>query len=261
MPSFTNANVSVSVAPEDLISDALLELGIGAAGETLQPEQVAQGLNALQRRIDLINAQKRLIYAVNFEVFTTPANTQPIPIGPGQTFNVPDAPVFIESANWILPGTNGDVDLPPMRILTDSEWAQVTIKNLTNTLPTSLYYSRGASVGNIYLLPIPTVSEQIRLQLWSSLSQAIDDTTAIGLPPGYWMYLVCALASDLAPSYGQEFMAIVQSEPFMLKYREARSAITANNSGAPPLQSDVPSNRQRSNIPDYNFLTGIRGSR
>lgn len=261
MPSLTNLagdDSAITVKAGDLVSSALREIGIGAPGEALAPEDSDWGLEALQRRIDLINAQRQLIYAVNFEVFQTPANTQPITIGPGAQFDFPAPPIRIESATWILPSGGTNIDLPPMRILTDQEWAEVSIKNLTSTLPTALYYSRGASVGNINLLPIPNVSQQIRLQLWSALSQALALATNLSLPPGYWMYLLCAVASDVAHSYGPEQSEAVSSPSFMLKYREASNAIRQNNQTTPPLKSDAPNSRRGSVIPDYNFLTGFR---
>lgn len=257
-PQFTAANANVSVAPSDLIVSAFKELGVGGQGEALQAEDQANGREAVQRRIDLVNAQKPLIYAVNFTLFNTPPNTSPITIGPGQTFNVPSVPVRIKSASWLLP--SGPVDLPVMNDLSDDEYAEIALKSLTSTLPTALYYSRGAAVGNIFLLPIPTQGNQIRLQLWNPLAQAIDLNTPLALPPAYWMYLVCAVASDLAPSYGPQALEFVNSPSFMLKYHEASDAIRSNNQQTPPMRSGIPSSKSnRSAIPDYNFLTGYRG--
>jgi hypothetical protein len=78
------------------------------------------------------------------------------------------------------------------------------------------------------------------------------------MPPAYWSYLMCALATDLAPSYGPRAMQVVDSQSFMLQYREARNAIQGNNSGAPALKSDAPSSGKGKGIPDFNFLTGWR---
>lgn len=261
MPSLplTALNQTVAVGAGDLVSSAFRDIGVGSAGEALQAEDSDWGLENLQRRIDLVNAQRRLIYAVDFHVFTTPANTQPITIGPGSQFVLPEVPIRIESANWILPGTNGDIDLQPMQILSDQEWSEVTIKNLKSTLPTALYYSRGATQGNIYLLPIPSQGNQIRLQLWTGISQALALGTKIGMPPAYWTFLMCAIAADAAPSYGDEAMQRVASPAFQAKYREARNAIQDNNNDVPRMKSGVPSGGKGRVIPDFNWLTGKRG--
>lgn len=260
--ALTAANTTISVKAVDLISSALLMLNAIGLGDPLPADDGAWGLECLQRRIDLINSQKQLIYAVNFQVFPCPTNTQPISIGPGAPVNhfvVPNPPVRIESANWILPGTNGNVDLPPMAILSDDEWAQISIKNLKSTLPTALYYSRDPVLGSVYLLPIPNTANNIRLQLWNALGQALALVTSLAMPPAYWSYLMCALATDLAPSYGGRALQAVNDPAFMLQYREARNAITGNNVGAPALKSDAPSSNRGGAIPDFNFLTGQRG--
>lgn len=259
--NLTAANSSISVKAGDLCYSALLMLGAVSLGGALQGDDAQWSLEGLQRRIDLINAQKQLIYAVNFQVFPVLANVQPISIGPAAPaghFIVPDPPVRIESANWILPGGNGNIDLPPMAILTDDDWSHVTIKNLSSSLPTALYYSRSALLGSVYLLPVPNVAGNIRLQLWSGLNQALITNTLLAMPPAYWSYLMCALAADLAPSYGPRAMQIVNDPAFMLQYREARNAITGNNTGAPALRSDAPSSGKGSAIPDFNYLTRMR---
>lgn len=259
--NLTAANSTISVKAGDLCASALLMLGAVSLGGQIQGDDAQWSLEALQRRIDLINAQRQLIYAINFQVFAVPANVQPISIGPAAPVNhfvVPDPPVRIESANWILPGVNGNIDLPPMNILSDDDWAQVSIKNLSSTLPTALYYSRGALLGSVYLLPIPKVAGNIRLQLWSGMGQALALATALAMPPAYWSYLMCALASDLAPSYGPRAMQAVDSQSFMLQYREARNAIQGNNSGAPALKSDAPSSNKGKGQPDFNYLTRQR---
>lgn len=260
MPSLplTAANTTISAKAGDIGASALVEIGVIAPGEAMPGDQAGWVLESLQRRIDLINAQKQLIYAVNFQTFLTPASTQPITIGPGAQFNVPDPPVRIESANWILPAGSSNIDLKPLWILTDQDWAQVSIKNLTSTLPTALYYSRGPAVGNIYLHPIPTVSQNIRLQLWSGLGQALAVGTNLSLPPAYWAYLVSALASDVAPGFGPNAVEIAQSAPFLMKYREARQAISGNNNVAPRVRTDVPGSKQSGVVPDFNYLTGSK---
>lgn len=259
--NLTAANSTISVKAGDLCASALLMLGAVSLGGPVQGDDSQWSLECLQRRIDLVNAQKTLIYAINFQVFATPANTQPISIGPTAPVNhfvAPNPPVRIESANWILPGGGNDVDLRPMKILTDAEWAEVSIKNLRSTLPTALYYSRGALLGSIYLLPIPSVANNIRLQLWSGIPQALIPDTSLAMPPAYWSYLMCAITMDMAPSYGPRAMQIVNDQSFMLQYREARNAIQGNNLGAPALKSDAPSSRSGSARPDFNFLTGER---
>lgn len=256
--ALTAANSTVSVKAGDLASSALLTLNAISQGDVANADDSSWALECLQRRIDLVNAQKQLIYNENFTVFNFLANHSPNTIGPAGDFNVPTPPVEIVSASLLLPSGSTHTDLP-LRLLTDSEWAANAIKDLTSTIPTALFYSRDFPLGNIILWPLATKAGSVRLQMWSNIAQALALGTSLAMPPAYWSFLMCALAADMAPSYGTRAMQVVESGSFMQQYREARNAIQSNNSEVPPLKSDVPSSRRGSAIPDFNFLTGQRG--
>lgn len=258
--NLTAANTTVSVKAGDLVSSALTDLEVLAQGENAQPGDSTWGLENLQRRIDLINAQRSLIFSESFPTFNLPTNTQPIPIGPAATFNVPAPPVRI--VNWTLILINGTTQVEiPGDVLTESEWAQVQIKNLASTFPTHLYYERdfASGVNNLFFWPVPTQGgNKVRLRVWNNLPQALSAVTALALPSAYWMFLLCSLASDMAPSYGPQALEKVQSEAFKQRFRESRNAIVDNNAAVPPLVSDAPIKDRTGSIPDFNYLTGYR---
>lgn len=255
--TLTTANQTISVKVGDLIISALLMMGAAAPGEAISADDSNWGLENLQRRIDLINAQKPLIYNINFVLFNFLANHSPITIGPAGDFNVANPPVEIASAALVLTTGGSSYDLP-IQVLKQSEWAGIALKSLTSTLPTAIFYSREFPLGNIYPWPIPKQANQMRLELWSNFSQAIDLNTNLAMPPAYWSFLLCTLALDMAPPFGAEAITRVQSPAFLQQYREARNAIQSNNGEVPPLASDVPSGRHGSAIPDFNYLTRQR---
>ena len=258
MPTFTAGNSSVTAKASELYTSAFRELDIGAQGEVLSAEDAAWGLEKLQRLIDRINARGPMIYNVNFSLFTLPTNTQPITIGPGGTFDVAQRPIKIASATLVLSGTSPAVEYP-LGVQDNQWWRSQAVKALTSTLPTDIYYSPDNPLGNIYPWPIPTTENQIRLELWVALSQAINGATNLGMPPAYWDYVVMTLASDLAHSYGPEAMQLVSAPGFQRAFKEAQKAVEANNIKSPRMSTaeagQSPRDGRRG---DFNYYTGQR---
>jgi hypothetical protein len=251
----TPGNAAVQVTPQRLITSALMEPGILAAGEKLSAQDGAWGLEKLQRLIDQFNARRELIFSVGFNLFTTVANLAPHTIGPGGNFNVPIRPVQIISASFLLnTGSNNPVDTP-IRIRDEAWWAANPLKSLTSSIITDLYYDPAPQLGNLNLYPICNVANPVRLEYWNSLPQAVNLQTVLGFVQGYWDAIVLDLAVRLCPSYNRPVPADLQ------KQRDAAmSAIFANNDKAPRINTEssgMPSAR-RSGRPDFNFLTGMR---
>jgi hypothetical protein len=231
-----------------------------AQGEILQPGDASWGLQKLQRLIDSWNVQRDKIFAQTFNVFSNPPNTQPVTIGPGGTFQMNQRPTKLVSASLLLPNSNGSTTDLPIYVQDADWWAAQTIKNLSSTFPTSVYYEVDNPLGNLYFWPIATGSYQVRLETWIALTQAIDMTTLLGFPQGYWEAIVSTLAVQMAPSYGAQIspgLARIQSD--------AVRAITNNNSEAPRIctagQGMPGRNANGAGMPDYNFLVGPFGPR
>ena len=250
----TPAN-SITVTAQSVIVAALQEIEALSPGEQPSIEDSAWVLQKLQRLIDEYNAREPMVYSVNFQVFTLPIDTQPITIGPGAAFDINQRPVSIESASLILnngtPGSN-DVEVP-LNIRDADWWAGQAIKGLQSTLPTDLYYNPAWPDGQIYLWPVPTAVNQLRLQLRGVLGQITSYSQSFSMPPAYWNAILYRLAVSLCPSFGK------QAGPDLLR-EEARAlkAVEGNNISSPRLFSDSPSQSSTSRSrPDFNFLTGL----
>jgi hypothetical protein len=248
---------SITVSALDIITAAMMELGILSANESPAAAEAQWGLVKLQRIIDRYNARRPMIYSVNFTMFTMPAGNNPFTIGPGATFDVNQRPVSIPSIGLILQGTPG-VELPLTR--RDSDWwAANRIKNLTSTLPTDYYYSpdwqvqgNGSQWGNIFFWPEPTASYQINLQSRQVLTEFQAITDDFTLPPAYWDLVVYELALSLTPSYG-----LTPNEILLAGRAAALKAVQGNNISSPRLASDAPSQISGQGRPDFNFLDGL----
>jgi hypothetical protein len=252
---FTAGNSAVSAKASDLILSALLEANILSPGEGVPGDQSAWLLEKLQRLIDLFNAKSELIYNVTFGRFTLQANHSPHTIGPAGDFNVTQRPVRIISAALVLTGSTV-IDIP-LNVRDEDWWAGQAIKGSSSTLPTDVFYSLDNPLGQLNFWPVPSSVNDVRLEYWTNLTQAVDMNTSIAMPPAYWEALVLKLAVSLCPSYEKE-----PSVALIANAREAMMAIKSNNSSSPRMstrQAGMPrSNAQTSVRPGFNFLTGGR---
>lgn len=246
---------SLTVTALSVISAAMQEIGALASGETIGGGDNGWVLQKLQRLIDGYNAREPLVYSVNFSEFTLPVNTQPILIGPGQAFDTNQRPVKINSWSLILNGgTDGSNQVEVPGFIRDKDWwAAQTIKNLTSTLPTDLYYSPDWPNGSLYFWPIPTAVNNVRLETRGVLTEITNYDQLISLPPGYWDMVVYELAISIGPSFNRP------STPDLLRLAvKAVKAVESNNISSPRMASDSPSQAGTSNNrPDFNFLTGL----
>lgn len=252
---FTAANQSVSALASDIVSSALFELGVQTAGEPIEPQDAAWGLEKLQRLIDQWNARRELIFSHSFTQFNLQANHGPHTIGPGGDFNMPTRPVRIVSASFILNSTsNTPVDSPFLNIRDSDWWARNPLKTLTSSIVTDLYYDPASPLGACNFYPICNVANPVRLETWNSLQQALTLQTSLGLPQGYWDAIVTDLAVRSAPSFGKAVSADLRDQ-----WNRAMRIIEANNDKPPRIQTDsaMPSARSGGR-PDFNFLTGMR---
>ena len=248
---------SITVSALDIITAAMMELGILASNEVPSAADAQWGLTKLQRLIDRYNARLPMIYNVNFTIFTMPAGSNPFTIGPGATFDVNQRPVNIPSIGLILQGTPG-VEIP-MNNRDQDWWANNRIKALTSTFPTDYYYSPdwlvqsdGSQWGQIFFWPEPTSSFQINLQSRQVLGEYGAVTADFTMPPAYWDLIVYELAISLAPSFGK------QPDQILVAGRQAAlKAVQVNNISSPRLASDSPSQTSSGSRPDFNFLDGL----
>ncbi len=254
MPTFTATNSSVSAKASEIVSSALTEIGVLPQGNVVQAGDGSWALEKLQRLIDRFNAREAMIYNVNFSLFTLIANHQPHTIGPAGDFNMVQRPVKLVSANLVLGGTT-PVDVP-LYVGDDAWWANERVKGLTSTLPTGVYYSPDTPLGNLNFWPVPTQVNQVRLELWVGLTQAINLNTALAMPPAYWDAVVLSLARDLAPSYGPEALTVVSSGAFATMLRDAIKVIQGNNNTSPRISTSEAGQGCNGSGGYFNYYTG-----
>lgn len=190
----------------DLVTDALREIGVLAAGEVATADEATGGLNAFNRLLDQWAAEKLAIYEQARTTFTISASTQAYAVGSGQTVSVA-RPIYIDHLTYTDSSVTPLTEVPLNR-LTVEGWASVSQKSATATAPTDWYYAPDYPYGSIKLWPIPTSSTLTGVLYHpKQVAEYAALATTVALPPGYRRMIVKNLAVEMAPSYDRQVPA------------------------------------------------------
>jgi len=186
----------------DIVTWALQDIGVLAAGEIATAQDALDGLAGLNALVDQLAAERLAVYKITRTVWTIAASTQNYTVGTGATVDVA-RPAQAESvkANWYDSAEATVTELPLGRF-TDDEWRTLAQKGTTAEAPSAFYYAPTYPTGTLSLWPVPTGSG-LRGVLYAPepVAEFADLNTTVALPPGYRRMLRKNLAVELAPSF------------------------------------------------------------
>lgn len=211
----------------DIIKGALRLIGVLAEGETPEAEDASISLSALNGMLDSWNIEPLLIYQLQVEAFALSPGVGSYSIGAGQVFDTA-RPVSIENA-FIRDGSG--TDTPLVRFEFD-RWDDVPNKSAVGQ-PEALTYEPGFPYGQIKLWPAPSSADTLHIRTMKPLNSALTLATTLVLPPGYERAIRFNLAVELAPEFGREAPATVQSVAI-----DSLRKIKAANSRVPQMKVD-----------------------
>jgi hypothetical protein len=254
----------------DLISDALKEISVIAAGEPGNGDDLQEGLNKLNDLLDLWNSRERAAWSQVFKTYTLTAGHQPHLLGPGLSspdFNT-QAPVDggtvsanssrpskIYAAAIVFNNLTPNVTAP-IPIKDAKWWAYQRVKSLSSNVPTALYPQMDFPNLSLFLWPVPNFAYGLELETRGILSQ-VKLSDPVSLPPGYKRALTLSLAEELLscfPANGREDARLVS------RAQQARQMIFNANSQPPTMET------KDSGLPTvgcsgqyFNYITGDIG--
>jgi hypothetical protein len=185
----------------DLVTNALLDLGVLADEEAPTASQAAGGLRKLNNLIESWNIEDLLVYGSTQSVFPLVANQGSYTIGTGGNFNTvrPNKIVRAYIRDLTQPAASR-VDFP-LYIYTTEEYADYALKGMTNNFVWGVYFDDDFPLITAYFTPIPSTS-QYSFVMWTDgiIGNLTLDQT-ISLAPGYLRALEANLVIELAASY------------------------------------------------------------
>lgn len=214
---------------QDIITTALRRIGEYSPGETLDPEDGADGLTSLNAMLDSWQIEKLAVYQIRSESFTWTAGAQTRTIGSGGNFST-DRPTQVDDSCAFQ---SGNIDYP-VRLIDESAWAAIPAKQTTSSFPKWIYPEYGTTLVTLYAYPIPSASITFLLRTWKRLQSFSGLTTTLDLPPGYQRALEWGLADEMAEEYGR-----ILSPRAQLKVAAAKKAIKRVNTVVPILATEA----------------------
>lgn len=193
------------------------ESAVLTGGETPTSEEVADGLDNLNRMIASWSNDSLLIYARTFENFPLLSGVGDYTIGPGADFDTA-RPMHIIDA-YVRQST---LDYW-LNIIPDEQYDAIAYKNI-DSIPQVLNYTAQYPQATIRIFPKPQNSYTLYLRSEKQLT-SIGLNDEVSLPPGWEDALVYNLAVRLGPSYG------VPVDPVLVELaRNAKSMLQENTS-------------------------------
>jgi hypothetical protein len=154
------------------------------------------------------------------------------PVTSTQSAVVPPSSDQGGSGFWLNGGpssTYGKLDLP-VALLSDDQYAAISLKDQTNNWPSALYDNGDYPNRKITVWPVPTRACVLTLWLWQPLVSTLDLDAEIQLPPGYERALKFNLAIELAAEFGKTIPPQVQyiAQESLAKIRRLNAAANGN---------------------------------
>ncbi len=213
--------LALTVAPTattaiDLITDALIEIGVLGAGQTPAAEDAALGLRYLNRLVQKWS-NTPLMMPVVTQVSVSLTGAASYTIGPTGDV-VTTRPLSVVDAYAV---DSGGLRWG-VRVYGRQEWNAVGDPNTSGGPPSIVYYERSTTNGRVYVYPRST---GYTLQLdCLSLIGSFDLATTVGLPDGYESAIVLSLAEELTGPYTRP-----ASMDLKVRAKGARAAIKRTN--------------------------------
>ncbi len=185
----------------DVFVDSLTEIGQLGTGQTPSPEQAAQGQRVANRMLQKWSIQRLMLYVISpLPVNLTP-NVQDYTLGPSGTIVVPSRPLFIESAQAVIPGT---LMTTTLSVLDKSEWDAIAdsgARTSASGVPDKLWPEYTYPNLTLHVHPIQAAAVILKLGAWMLLQQFASIFDAVNLPPAYELAIQHNLAMELCPFY------------------------------------------------------------
>lgn len=189
----------------DIIQRALRTINVLGDGETASASQAQDALDALNDVIASWSNENLMIYVTTKEQFSLISGQAEYSIGIGGNFNT----VRPETIMFAFTRLNG-VDFP-LDLWTYQQYDSISLKSLTGSIPSVLYYEPSYPLGKIRIWCAPDSGAQVLyIESLKPLTQLPSLTSVISLPPGYERALRYALAQELMLEYGTANVAVIE---------------------------------------------------
>ena len=212
-------------------------------------------LRYFQRQIDSWAADRLTLSEQLRTVFTLVSGTTAVTIGASGAIVTMPFPMWINSLNYIIPGTTPGVE-SPIGLMDEDAYASISIKQLSSALPMQAYYQTNLATATGTLTFWPQVSQNVQIAMYTPQAVGVPATvnTDIIGPPGYAEAFLYQLAKRLCSPFG-----VVPSQ--LLLDNERQATMTMKRPNVQPGILAVDPALRPMNGCGYNILSDTQSSR
>jgi hypothetical protein len=185
-----------------ICTDALGEIGVLGEGEAMSAPQGALALRTAQRLLDGWAADRLTLSRQLRTTFPLTSVSNVITLGPTPSDVVMVAPMFLNDAMFIVPGTSPAVE-SPIAILNDAQYAAKQPKAMSMALPSWVYYQVDL-LGGVGTLTFPPAQQSVTIAIYTPEAVGVPASlnTVLTGPSGYAAAFHYQLALWLCGPFG-----------------------------------------------------------
>jgi hypothetical protein len=187
---------------QDLITDALSDLGVLESGEVPTFADSTLALGKLNQLVDSWITQSMMIYTQDKGDFTL-TGAASYTVGVGGNCPIPRPVLFdLISVVWYDSTITPALELPLVPFTNDAWYCQPS-KTLTSTTPTNYWWQPDFPLAHITIWPVVTSTTKFgRIYYPKQVVEFAALTDTVILPPGYRRAIVSNLAFECGDAFG-----------------------------------------------------------
>lgn len=186
----------------DIITEAFLDLGVIAAGQTITTEEQTDAFLRLNQMLANWSAEHISVFTETHQSFTLTAGTDAYTLGTAGTLTTSAYPVKITGASAVSGGFRA-----PVRILSFEEFhGEIDDSRGTTSILASVIARDNAFPSiNLKVWPKPATSPgNLELDYWTQIAAFVTVGDTVSLPPGFEHAIHYNLAVALYPQYARQ---------------------------------------------------------
>lgn len=237
----------MSVTCANLINPAMRMAGISKLpGTGPGADQYAEAMPALNRMMSSLSLNGQYIFTSEVNDYGWGSGVASKTFGPTGDEVLAREPLYIDTCNWVLPGTSGnsEVVLHMTPVRTAGEWQAITMPNLNTDFPRFFYPQQGQGAfpqnTKVSIWTVPITASILRMETRTALKSNFTSTSDIAyFPDGYEETITFNFALRLHALYASQFQhAVLQPGTRELAASSLR-AVLASHVVSPQRTSDA----------------------
>lgn len=198
-----------SQSRDEIISDALANLGVISPGEDATGLERDHAARALNRIVKAIDGEGQFLWRMSELTFPTVSGTASYVLG-ATAFDVDEPINYMDSA-----GTTR----VPLRPMTRDEWMELPDRTTTASVPTRYYIEKSLTAARVILTmklyPVPdSTGDTVTYQAALRAKDFNTGATTPDFPSNWTRCLLYGLTAELAPAYKQAAFGMGQWQLF-----------------------------------------------